>query len=172
VFVAVLVFALQHRSKPVAKSSSPPSTAASRSQTSDPATTKAPATTAAPSPTDTLANDLRAAAAKLGPSDGARAADLAAMLRQAADQVQAGGGGAAATGDIVSIGAWRLTGQISDAAATSAINLLSRVPGATVVTLPSVPLLNGGASAPAPTAPATPAPAPANGNGKGKGKKD
>ncbi|MCA1682774.1 MAG: hypothetical protein LC685_02070, partial [Actinobacteria bacterium] len=116
--------------------------------------------TTAPSPTAGLANDLRAAAGRLGPADGARAADLATALRQVADQVQSGGGGVAATTSIVSVGAWRLTGQLSDAAATSAIALLSRVPGVTVVTLPSTPLLPGVT---------TP---PASGNGKSKGKKD
>ncbi|MDQ3642427.1 MAG: hypothetical protein M3450_13430, partial [Actinomycetota bacterium] len=82
-------------------------------------------------------------------SDGARAADLASQLRQVADQVEAGSGGGTATGAIISVGAWRLTGQLSEAAATSAISLLSRVPGVTVVTLPSQPVIS------VPTAPAS-----------------
>jgi hypothetical protein len=149
------VFGLHSRSKPAS------STGASSG--SSPTTAATSATTAATSPTAGLANDLRAAAGRLGPADGARAADLATALRQVADQVQSGGGGVAATTSIVSVGAWRLTGQLSDAAATSAIALLSRVPGVTVVTLPSTPLLPGAT---------TPAPAPGNGNGKGKDKKD
>ncbi len=121
-----------------------------RSPSNDPSgSVGAPTTTAAPSPTATLAAELRAAAGRLSPSDGARATDLASTLRQVADQVEAGNGGGAATAAIVSAGAWRLTGQLSDAAATSAINLLSRVPGATVVTLPSQPVIS------VPTAPAS-----------------
>jgi hypothetical protein len=125
-----------------------------------PTTAAKPATTAA-SPTAALAAELRAAAGKLSASDGARAADLATTLRQVADQVQAGNGGASATGAIVAVGAWRLTGQLSDATAASAIALLSRVPGATVVNLPSQPVVTAPA---APAAPSTP------GGGKAKGK--
>ncbi|HEX3623582.1 MAG TPA: serine/threonine-protein kinase [Acidimicrobiales bacterium] len=166
VALAVLVFALHNRSKPAGKST------ASSTQTSTPATTAGspgttaadPATTAPASPTVSLANDLRAAAARLGPADGARAGDLATMLRQVADQVQAGSGGGTATTGIVSVGVWRLTGQLSDAAATSAINLLSRVPGVTVVTLPATPVI------PFPTPATTPAPTQGNSNGNGNGK--
>jgi hypothetical protein len=121
VLIALLVAGLQHRG------GNEGTTAAA----SDPG----PSTTV--SPTNALANDLRAAAGRLGPGDGARAGDLAAALRQVADEVQAGNGGAAATATIVSVGAWRLTGQLTDGAAASAITLLSRVPGVTVVTLPA-----------------------------------
>jgi hypothetical protein len=161
-FLALLVFGLHSRSKsgPTATgASSTPSTAAGNAS----ATTAAPATTVPPSPTASLANDLRAAAGRLSPADGARAGDLATALRQVADQVQAGTGGPSATGAIVSAGAWRLTGQLSEAAASSAIALLSRVPGVTVVTLPSTPVV---------PVPGVPTPAPTNGNGKGKDKKD
>jgi serine/threonine-protein kinase len=141
-----------------------------RSPSNDPSTAQtegAPATTAAPSPTATLAAELRAAAARLSPSDGARAADLASTLSQVADQVEAGNGGGTATGAIISVGAWRLTGQLSDGAATSAINLLSRVPGVTVVTLPSQPVIS------VPTAPAPDSGKPDDGDkGRGKGKDD
>jgi hypothetical protein len=148
IFVALLVAGMRSRGD-----SSSTSTGAT-------ATTTAPtASTAAP----TLADQLRAAAGRLGPADGARAADLAAALRQVADQTEAGGGGPAATTAIISAGTWHLTGQLTDAATTSAINLLSQVPGVTVVTLPSLPgILGPTATTPA----ATPGPA------KAKGKKD
>ncbi|HEX2048720.1 MAG TPA: serine/threonine-protein kinase [Acidimicrobiales bacterium] len=123
-----------------------------------PSTSAAPATTAAPSPTAALAGELRALAGRLRPSDGARAADLATLLRQVADQVEAGSGGPGATATMVSVAAWRATGQLGDAAAASAVSLLSRVPGATVVTLPA-------RSSP----PAVPAPAPAPGGNAGVG---
>ncbi len=155
VFLALLVFGLHNRSKPGT------GTAGASS-----ATTAAPSTTVALSPTAGLAADLRAAAARLGPADGARAGDLAASLRQVAGEVEAGSGGGTATGAIVSVGAWRLTGQLSDAAATSAVALLSRVPGVTVITLPSVPVI----AVPTTAAPTATAPAPAAGNGNGKGK--
>ena len=144
VFIAVLVAGLNRGNR---SPSNDPAAAQTPSTQPPPSSGGAPTTTAAPSPTAALAAELRAEAARLSPSDGARAADLATQLRQVADQVQAGNGGPAATGAIVSAGAWRLTGQLSDAAATSAVNLLSRVPGVTVVTMPSLPGI------PAPTAP-------------------
>jgi hypothetical protein len=156
VFLALLVAGLHSRSGPSAGRS--PTAASAPSSTAAPTTT-----TVAPSPTDALAAQLRAAAARLGTSDGTRAPDLASSLRQVADQIQAGGGGPAATAAMISVGAWHLTGQLSDAASTTAVNLLSRVPGVTVVTLPSQPVL------PAATAPA-PTPAPGKGKDKGKGK--
>jgi serine/threonine-protein kinase len=127
VFVVVLVAGLNRRDRSPADPAS----------TQTPTTAAAPASTAPASPTAALAAELRAAAGRLGAADGARAGDLATTLRQVADQVEAGGGGNAATGAIVTVGAWRLTGQLTEAAATSAINLLSRVPGVTVVTLPA-----------------------------------
>ncbi len=150
--VAVLVAGL-HRgdrspsTQPVVAQTTPTTTGSSATSAPAPPT---------PSPTATLAGDLRTAAGRLSSADGARAADLAASLRQVADEVQAGNGGPAATGAIISAGAWRLTGQLSDAAATSAISLLSRVPGVTVVDIPSLP----GILSPATTA--------AKGKGKGK----
>ena len=116
-------------------------------------------TTAAPSPATALADQLRAEADRLSPADGAQAAAMATLLRQVADQVQAGSGGTSATGAIVSIGAWRLTGQISDAAAASGIAVLSKVPGVTVVTLQSL--------SPAPAPPNNAAPNKSKGKGKG-----
>ena len=162
VFVAVLVAGL-NRGSP---SNAPAVGQTQSTQSGAPASSTPSTTTAAPSPTAALTAELRAAAGRLSPSDGARAADLASSLRQVADQVQAGNGGPAATGAIISAGAWRLTGQLSEAAATSAVNLLSRVPGVTVVTMPSLP----GISLPA-------APAPGSGRSdekgnKGKGGKD
>jgi hypothetical protein len=151
VFVALLVAGLNRGDRT-------PSNQPAGAET--PTTAAKPATTAA-SPTASLAAELRTAAGKLSASDGARAADLATTLRQVADQVQAGNGGASATGAIVAVGAWRLTGQLSDATAASAIALLSRVPGATVVNLPSQPVVTAPA---APAAPSTP------GGGKAKGK--
>jgi serine/threonine-protein kinase len=151
-FIALLVYGLN-------RGGGSGSTASSAGQSES--TTAAPTTTAAPSPTAALADELRAVAGRLGPADGARAADLAAALRQVADQVQAGNAGPAATGAVISAGAWRLTGQLTDAAATSAIALLSRVPGVTVVNLPGQPVIS-------PVVPATPA--PSSGNGKAKGK--
>lgn len=141
VFIAVLVAGLNR---------------AGRSPSDQPAaaqTESTQQTTATTSPTGGLAAELRAAAGRLSAADGARAPELASTLRQVADQVQAGNGGGPATGAIATIGAWRLTGQLSDAAATSAVNLLSRVPGVTVVTLPSQPVIStpatrgGGATA-------------------------
>ena len=157
VFVALLVAGLHSRSGRGAASTATTASSA-------PTTGAAPATTAAASPAAALAAELRAAAGRLGPADGARAADLATSLRSVADQVQAGSGGPAATGALISVGAWHLTGQLSDGATTSAVTLLSRVPGVTVVTLPSAPAVSG------PGAPATPA--PAGGKGKGKDKND
>src|SRR4051794_27406716 len=124
VLVALLVAGLQHRT-----GRSGTNTVASQS----------PSSTTAPSPTSSLVNDLRAAAGRLGANDGARAADLAGSLRQVADQVESGSpaAGAAATAAIVTVGAWRLTGQLTDSAASTAVALLSRVPGVTVVTLPA-----------------------------------
>ncbi|HEV2760745.1 MAG TPA: hypothetical protein VGV86_14385, partial [Acidimicrobiales bacterium] len=150
--------------------SADPSGATTESTPPPSTTASTPATTAAPSPTATWAGELRSAAGRLSPSDGARAADLASQLRQVADQVEAGSGGGTATGAIISVGAWRLTGQLSESAATTAINLLSRVPGVTVVTLPSQPVIS------VPTAPApggnTRGTAKPDDNGKGKGKDD
>ena len=164
VLIALLVAGLQHRG-----GKSGTNTVASQS----------PSSTAAASPTSSLVNDLRAAAGRLGPNDGARAADLAGSLRQVADQVEAGGpaAGAAATAAIVSVGAWRLTGQLTDNAASSAVSLLSRVPGVTVVTLPGQTAATAPPGANAGTVATTAAPAPATskgkaddkGNGKGKG---
>ena len=134
VFIAVLVAGLNW--------GDPSSSNDPAAQTQSTQRESTPATTAASSPTAALAAELRAAARTLSPSDGARAADLASTLRQVADQVEAGNGGGAATGAIVSAGAWRLTGQLSEAAASSAIDLLSRVPGVTVVTLPSQPVIS------------------------------
>ncbi|HTJ75682.1 MAG TPA: serine/threonine-protein kinase [Acidimicrobiales bacterium] len=147
VLVALLVAGLQHRG-----GKSGTNTVASQS----------PSSTAAPSPTSSLVNDLRAAAGRLGANDGARAADLAGSLRQVADQVDAGSpaAGATATAAIVTVGAWRLTGQLTDSAASTAVALLSRVPGVTVVTLPAQTGGNAG------TVATTAAPAPAAGKGK------
>jgi hypothetical protein len=140
VFVAVLVAGLNQGDR---SPSNEPAGAGSQTET-----TPAPSSTAAPSPSAGLAAELRAVAGRLSAADGARAADLATSLRQVADQVQAGniGAGATATGAIASAGAWRLTGQLSEAAATSAINVLGRVPGATVVNLPSQPLIQAPAA--------------------------
>ena len=139
VFVAVLVAGLNLGDR---SPSNEPADADGQTESTQSPAAQTPQSTAAPSPTTGLAGELRAAAGRLSAADGARAADLATSLRQVADQLQAGNGGAAATGAIVTIGAWRLTGQLTDAAATSAINLLSRVPGVTVVTLPSLPGVN------------------------------
>jgi len=141
VFVAVLVAGLNRRDK--APSDEPAAAQTASTQAAAGQTPTQPSTTAA-APAAGLAADLRAAAGRLSAADGARASDLASTLRQVADQVQAGNAGAAgtATGAVVSAGAWRLTGQLSEAAATAAINVLSRVPGVTVVTLPSLPLLS------------------------------
>ncbi|MGI8810486.1 MAG: serine/threonine-protein kinase [Acidimicrobiales bacterium] len=155
VFIAVLVAGLNRGDR---SPSNEPAGAQNPSTTAPSSSGATSATTAAPASTAALAAELRAAAGRLSPSDGARAADLASSLRQVADQVQAGNGGGAATGAIVSVGAWRLTGQLSDAAATSAINLLSRVPGVTVVTLPSLST--------------APAPGRAKPDDRGKGKDD
>ena len=152
-FVALLVAGLNRDDRP----GSDEATAAST-----PSTTGAPASTGAPPPTAALAGELRALAGRLRPSEGARAGDLATLLRQVADQVEAGAGGAGATATMVSVAAWRATGQLSEAAATSAVTLLSRVPGATVVTLPSQ------SSQPAVSAPTV----PAGGNGRDAGKED
>jgi len=160
VFVAVLVAGLNRGNR--SPSDEP---ADGQTGSTQPAAAQPSPTTAAPTPTAALAGELRAAAGRLSAADGARAADLATSLRQVADQLQAGNGGPAATGAIVQAGAWRLTGQLTDAAATSAINLLGKVPGVTVVTLPLPPLIN--------------APAGSNGtnganggSGRGKGKDD
>lgn len=153
VFVAVLVAGLNLGDRP---SNEAVDADGQTESTPPPAVAQTPQSTA-PSPTTGLAGELRTAAGRLSAADGARAADLASSLRQVADQVQAGNGGPAATGAIVTVGTWRLTGQLTDAAATSAINLLSRVPGVTVVTLPSIPAIN---------------PPAGGGNGKGKGKDD
>ncbi len=155
VFVAVLVAGL-NRGNPSADE--PAAAQSQASDTSAPSTSAAPATTAAVSPAASLASELRAEAGRLSAADGARAADLASSLRQVADQVPSGDGGAAATGAIISAGAWRLTGQLTEASANSAIALLSRVPGVTVVNLPSQPLINA------------PAPGPGSRNDKPKGK--
>ena len=90
-----------------------------------------------------------------------------------ADQVSAGGGRVAATETIVAAGTWRLAGQLSDAATVSAVTLLSRVPGVTVVTAPPRPATT------AATVPTRQNPAPGgkgkdndNDKDKGKGKDD
>ena len=135
-------------------------------------TAAAPPSTAPLSPTAALAAELRAYADRLGPADGARAGDLAASLRSVADQLQAGNAaGPAATGAIVSVGAWRLTGQLSEAAATTAVDLLSRVPGVTVVTLPSRPVITAPA-APTAQTPGGGATAGNTGNGNADDKAD
>ena len=115
-----------------------------RPDAKEPAATAGGSTVGAATSGAALAADLRAVAGRLGPSDGERADDMAAALRNVADQVEGGGGGAAATAAIVSAGAWRATGQLSDAAAAAAIDVLRRVPGASVVTVPP-----GGATTPA-----------------------
>jgi len=165
-FIAILVAGLNRGNR---SSSDDPAAAQTETTQAGSGSGGAPTTSAAPSPNAALAAELRAAAAKLTPSDGARAADLAATLRQVADEVEAGSGGGTATGAIISVGAWRLTGQLSDAAATSAINLLSRVPGVTVVTLPSQPVI------PVPTAPGSgggKSDDDDDNKGRGKGKDD
>jgi hypothetical protein len=141
VLVALLVAALNRDDRPGSEE-----TTAGATQSTE---TSAPATTAAPSPTAALAGELRGLAGRLRPSDGARAGDLATLLRQVADQVEAGAGGPGATATMVSVAAWRATGQLGEAAATSAVGLLSRVPGATVVTLPAQPSQPSVATAPA-----------------------
>jgi len=98
----------------------------------------------APSAASLLARQMRAEADRLSPADGARASDLAAGLRSVADQVEAGGGGAAATGLLVSVAGWHRDRQLSDGATVSAVRLLQRVPGVS------------GAAAVATTAPAPP----------------
>jgi len=156
-FVAILVAGLNRRDgAPSDAETGTTLPAAGQSET--------PSSTAAPAPSAGLAADLRAAAGRLTAADGPRATDLAASLRQVAEQVQAGnaGAGATATGAVVSAGAWRLSGQLSEAAATSAVNVLSRVPGVTVVTLPNLPVLSG----PAGTSGGS------GGSGKAKGKDD
>ncbi len=132
-----------------------------RSRSSADRTANPAAQSTTPTTTLSLSAKLRAAAGRLGPADGARAADLATSLRSVADAVDAGGGGggAQATGAMAAIGAWRLTGQLSDAAASSTIDLLSQVPGATILDAPLAP------TRPVPTAPAT-----TKARGKAKGK--
>jgi serine/threonine protein kinase len=119
--VALLLLASVGRDdRPSSVSSAPPSA---------PATEPAPATTAAASPAGALARDLRAAAANLGPDDGALASNLAGRLRQLADSVEAGGGGSEATGLFATTVAWARTGQLDGDAAATVTQLLLRVPG-------------------------------------------
>jgi eukaryotic-like serine/threonine-protein kinase len=142
-----------------------------------PASTGTP-TTAAPAP-NSLSQRLRGAAYLLTSAEGARAGDLAAGLRQVASDLDAGSPATAghATGLIISAAAWNQTGQLSDAATASAIQLLQQVPGVQVTSTPTV---NAPATTVAPPATAAPV-APqtgrddrenGSGDGKGKDKKD
>ncbi len=138
-----------------------------------PATTQAPSRAQSSSPGAVLARAMRAEADRLSPADGARASDLAEGLRRVADQVEAGGGGPAATGLIVSAVTWNRDDQLSDGAMVTAVQLLQQVPGvatpAPVVTAPAPPPTT---AAPA-RSPTTDAPARGRGNdNKGKGKGD
>jgi hypothetical protein len=108
-----------------------------------------------------LVRDLRAEADRLSPADGARATELATRLRQVADQVEAGGGGPAATGLIVSVATWNRDRQLSDGATVTALALLQQVPGVTVPTT----------VAPAPP-PTTRAPATTAAPDRGRGNED
>ncbi|HEX2192616.1 MAG TPA: serine/threonine-protein kinase [Acidimicrobiales bacterium] len=103
------------------------------SSSAPPPTEPAPPSTAAPttvpSARATLANELRQAAAALGPDDGALASTLGDRLLDLADSVEAGGGGGEATGLLATTVAWARTGQLSNDAATTVTALLVRVPG-------------------------------------------
>ena len=158
VFIALLVAWLNRGDRSTSTEPSP----------ATPQSTAAPVST---SPTSALAGDLRAFAGRLRPTDGARAGDLATLLRQVADQTEAGAGGQGATATMISVAAWRATGQLTDAAATTAVTLLSRVPGATVVTLPpSQPSVSVPTAPATPSAPATGANSGSSGGGDGKGR--
>jgi hypothetical protein len=116
-----------------------------------------PTTTAAPAPTvdearaRNLASRLRTLATRLSPAtDGPRAADLATGLRRVADQLEAGGGGGEATALILAAAQWAQAGDLTAAAAATAVDLLTQVPGAGQVA-PTT-------AAPATTAPVTTAP--------------
>jgi tRNA A-37 threonylcarbamoyl transferase component Bud32 len=93
---------------------------------------RATTTVAAQDAPRTLPERMRELAGRLEPErDGARARDLADGLRRVADELEANRPTAAgqATGLIISVGAWRQSGQLSDVAAAAAIDLLRQVPG-------------------------------------------
>jgi tRNA A-37 threonylcarbamoyl transferase component Bud32 len=145
----------------------------------------APTTAAVASANQALAQRLRDLAARLNPSDdGAQASQLAAALRRVAGEVESGSpaAGGDATGVILTTAAWTQTGQLSAAAATSALDLLRQVPGvqlgsagaagATAVTGATGATGSTAATNPAAATPASPSSNDEGGNGKGKGKKD
>jgi serine/threonine protein kinase len=125
--------------RPSSQSSTPSST---------PATEPAPATTAAPvtaaSQAAALARELRAAAAGLGPDDGALASNLAGRLRELAEAVEAGGGGGEATGLLATTVAWARTGQLDADAAATVTQLLVQVPGINSAVVDAVAPTAGG----------------------------
>jgi hypothetical protein len=154
VFLLVLFLATADRSDvqtTAGDTTVPPGTAATEETTAS--------TTAAPTAAQTLAQSLRDLASRLNPStDGARAGDLAAGLRRVADQVEAGGGAAEATGLVVSAAQWLQSGQLTPAATLAAAELLQQVPGAA----------QAGVSV-TPAAPSTPTTLGASGNRPGAG---
>ena len=125
VAVLLLLASAGRDDRPSSVSSAPSSAPATAP---DPATTAAAPTTTA-SPTAALARELRAAAAGLGPDDGALASNLAGRLRQLADSVEAGGGGGEATALLATTVAWAGAGQLTAEAAGTVTQLLVQVPG-------------------------------------------
>ena len=131
-------------------------------------TTQATQTTAqSSSPAAVLARAMRAEADRLSPADGARASDLANGLRSVADQVEAGGGGPAATGLLVSVATWNRDDQLTDGATVTAVQLLQQVPGVSVA--PTAVVTTAPARPPT-TAARPPTTASDRGRGNDKGK--
>lgn len=118
---------------------------------------------------DPLSDQLASLADRVEEGDGAKGPDAAERLREVAEQVQAGGGGDAATELLRDAAEWNRSGQLSRAAFTAMVALLRQVEGAdaSVLTTTTAP-------------PATVSPPPPEdkdekeeedrGKGKGRGK--
>ena len=116
--------------KPSSSPSAAPTTAAPKAA---PTATVAPTTVTAPGAA--LAEQLRAEAARLSPSDGTLAPTLADRLRQLASQVEAGNGGPGATALLATTVSWARAGQLSGQAASTVVQLLAQVPGVNTAVL-------------------------------------
>lgn len=120
-------------------------------------TSSVPAPTTTVPPTQRLVDALRNAAGGISASDGVLAPQVSARLKQVADGVASGNGGAGASALLAVLPVWNRTGLLSDSATSTAVALLKQVPGVDLTAYNAVATT---------TAPAIPAP---GGRGKGKG---
>ena len=119
---------------------------------------------------EALAGQLTSLAERVETGDGAKGPDAAERLREVADQVQAGGGGDAATELLRDATGWNAAGELFPTAYGEVVALLRQVPG-----------VDATAGTTVPTAPATTAAPPpedeggeedGKGRDKGRGKGD